>query len=1089
MFRYTLITLSVFFSLTASAATIVVNDTGDTAADDGVCTLREAIIAANANTASGAMGGECIAGDDSSETIDLTGVSGTITLGSVLDTVVADVVITGPGADQLTVDAAGVGRVLNFNNGTYELSGVTITGGDISSGQGAGVRASLSTITIDSCVITGNQSTSGSDGALLVNSSDAVILNSTFSNNDINGDGGAIFVNENASDGFTVTIKNSTLSGNDSDNNGGAIFNNSTTSITIINSTIVNNRADLGDSGQLGGGILNNSTGVVTIQNTIIADNTEGTGENPDNCSGGSITSSGNNIESGTDCGFTATGDQQNTDPLLADLADYGGTTTTRSLLPGSSAIDAGNQTVCGSDSDIAGVDQRGLTRSVDGDGDTTATCDVGAFEAQAFTVDSTSDVVDDTIDGVCDDGGTNCTLRAAIQEANDNAGLDIIFVPAGTYTLSIAGTGEDAAATGDLDVLSHLALAGAGATSTTVDANNIDRVFHIDPAFTNAFTVSMSGVGIVNGDISAANGGGIETASTLRLSDCLFQLNTSSVSGGGLSVNGPDLEIDRCHFDQNDATGSGGGAVRLGNDVQFVIRDSLFTGNTAEFGGALVPQGAGGDGTIVNSTFSGNSVIEGGGAITWGTGNFTLKNVTITDNTADSDTDDGSNHDGGGIRVSGGTVTVENSIIAGNHDDSVGGGPTVHPDCSGPLTSSGYNILGDSTGCLGGAGPGDQTNIIGSGANVIADILEVALADNGGPTQTHALASGSPAIDAGNPGGCTDEDSNPLTTDQRGFTRPVNTVCDIGAYESGICGDGFIDPGESCDDSGESPTCDDDCSAVSCGDGNHNAMAGEACDGGGESASCNDDCTLASCGDGKTNAAAGEDCDDSGESATCDDDCTDATCGDGNLNTTAGESCDTSGESSTCDDDCTTASCGDGNHNAAAGEGCDDGNTTDADGCQSDCALPICGDGIVDTGEDCDDGNDVNTDGCTTDCISNLAGDLTGVNPDVDFNNMIVGVVETLNAPDPTLGPSGSVLTQIAPSSCTCDWTVDPSARGSFADTTACTTDFTPETTGGGNILVSVDCGAAGVGSYFQKITVRAASGSSGGGCSLVRR
>ena len=88
-----------------------------------------------------------------------------------------------------------------------------------------------------------------------------------------------------------------------------------------------------------------------------------------------------------------------------------------------------------------------------------------GAAEAATIIVNTTADAVDaNPGDGVCDDGTGNCTLRAAIMEANALAGADTITVPAGTYTLAIAGTDEDAGATGDLDITDDLTIVGAGA-------------------------------------------------------------------------------------------------------------------------------------------------------------------------------------------------------------------------------------------------------------------------------------------------------------------------------------------------------------------------------------------------------------------------------------------------------------------------------------------------------------------------------------------------------------------------------------------------------------------------------------------------
>jgi hypothetical protein len=143
------------------------------------------------------------------------------------------------------------------------------------------------------------------------------------------------------------------------------------------------------------------------------------------------------------------------------------------------------------------------------------------------------------------------------------------------------------------------------------------------------------------------------------------------------------------------------------------------------------------------------------------------MTNVTITDNVADNDGDGAG--DGGGVAHDGGSLSFKNTLIAGNTD---AGGQA--PDCSGTVTSQGFNLLGNSTGCTLTPTTGD---LVGTGANPIDPLLGP-LQNNGGPTLTHALLPGSPAIDAVT-SGCP-----PPTTDQRGVARPQGAACDIGAYE-----------------------------------------------------------------------------------------------------------------------------------------------------------------------------------------------------------------------------------------------------------------------------------------------------------------
>ena len=132
----------------------------------------------------------------------------------------------------------------------------------------------------------------------------------------------------------------------------------------------------------------------------------------------------------------------------------------------------------------------------------------------------------------------------------------------------------------------------------------------------------------------------------------------------------------------------------------------------------------------------------------------MTISNTTINNNTASSS--------GGGIHNLG-AANLVNTIVSGNT-------ALTGPDCTGALTSLGHNLIGDTTGCGFTGVVGDQTGV---------DPLLGPLQNNGGPTWTHALNPGSPAIDAG-------DDTVTPSTDQRGVPRPQGSASDIGAYERG---------------------------------------------------------------------------------------------------------------------------------------------------------------------------------------------------------------------------------------------------------------------------------------------------------------
>ena len=374
-----------------------------------------------------------------------------------------------------------------------------------------------------------------------------------------------------------------------------------------------------------------------------------------------------------------------------------------------------------------------------------------GQSQAAAFTVTKTAD----TADGTCD---SDCSLREAIIAANAAVGADTMTVPAGTYTLSIAGTDEDASATGDLDITDDLTITGAGAAGTIVEAcdssggpcSGIDRVFEIWTS-----TVEISRVAIRNGNSGTDAGGGISNFGELALNESTVTANESTTNcGGGIYSDGgggDSATITNSTISGNSAVCSAG----IGNQSPGVVTivDSTISGNTASGSGGGVDNR--GTMTITNSTISDNtSGLEGGGIWNGVTGDVVLTNVTVSGNTATT---------GGGIRDDADGVTLENTIVA----NSTAGG-----DCSGTITSSGNNL--DSDGTCGLAGAGDLPS---------TDPLLGPLADNGGPTQTHALLDGSPAIDAGDDAACP-------ATDQRGEARPADgdgdgtAVCDVGAFE-----------------------------------------------------------------------------------------------------------------------------------------------------------------------------------------------------------------------------------------------------------------------------------------------------------------
>jgi hypothetical protein len=236
------------------------------------------------------------------------------------------------------------------------------------------------------------------------------------------------------------------------------------------------------------------------------------------------------------------------------------------------------------------------------------------------------------------------------------------------------------------------------------------------------------------------------------------------------------------------DAFGYGAGIYNCPSSTLTLINTTI-SGNSAEVGGAICNGGAL---RIVNSTLSGNVARQRrGGAI----GNYGI--LTITNSTFSANSS-GSNGVAGGILNGGlfqspGTLLINSSTLSGNSADLGGGGifnvegstvllqnsifaNNMGGNCHGTIASQGYNLSSDNS-----------CNFHGSGDLNDTDPELGPLQNNGGPTETMALLLGSPAIDSGNPGGCTDSHGHLLKTDQRGKPRPDKedaSGCDIGAYE-----------------------------------------------------------------------------------------------------------------------------------------------------------------------------------------------------------------------------------------------------------------------------------------------------------------
>lgn len=288
--------------------------------------------------------------------------------------------------------------------------------------------------------------------------------------------------------------------------------------------------------------------------------------------------------------------------------------------------------------------------------------------------------------------------------------------------------------------------------------------------------------------------GGGFANAegATMVVTGSTFREGTSGREGGGGINAGGILTVINSQFYDNFSNGAGGGLALARGSITTVIGTTISSNSTTYFGaGILNTQDS--KLSVINSTISGNRAQDSGGGI-YNNGSMTVTNSTIVNNRSDSDGAKGGS--GGGIYTVNRTSVVSrlnNTIVAGNFRGTTSSG--IANDVDGPKalsSQSAFNLIGTPA-FAGGLVHGLNGNIVGQSGSggtrvplAVGTVLNLNLADNGGPTRTHALVSGSVAINAGSNLLAVDDTGLALLTDQRGsgFTRIRGTAVDIGAFE-----------------------------------------------------------------------------------------------------------------------------------------------------------------------------------------------------------------------------------------------------------------------------------------------------------------
>lgn len=386
----------------------------ETGTGNGICTLRAAVMEAN-----NFGGTDTILVPAGNYTITIPGNDDVSAVGD-LD-ILESLEIVGDGAASTIIDGNAIDRIFHIiapNNHTIMISDLTLQGGNANGGGGLCHCSSNSHVILSGTIVLDNNTPNQAGGGVrnfgkmtLVNTS--IVSNTAeFSAGGLANEAGAVLTMTDSTIAYNIaefdglgggisnkgilTIANSTIWRNaafrlDGGSSGGGIYNSNSGQVWLGNSTVGENSVF-----SAGGGLFNGNSAAMTVTNSTIYSNSATSGANNIHVSGGTakfhssivagvnsnncngaLISNGYNLEGGDSCGFSSTGDITNTNPLLGNIQDNGGPTLTYALLVGSPAIDVGNNATC------PAVDQRGVSRPADGDGDGSAICDIGSYEAE----------------------------------------------------------------------------------------------------------------------------------------------------------------------------------------------------------------------------------------------------------------------------------------------------------------------------------------------------------------------------------------------------------------------------------------------------------------------------------------------------------------------------------------------------------------------------------------------------------------------------------------------------------------------------------------------------------------------------------